>query len=30
VFGEPLFAKYFTVLDYQHNRIGVADRRVTF
>ena len=30
VFGEPLFAKYFTILDYQHNRIGVADRRVTF
>lgn len=30
VFGEPLFAKYFTVLDYQHNRIGVAERRVTF
>jgi hypothetical protein len=30
IFGEPVFNKYFTVLDYHRNRIGIADRRVTF
>jgi hypothetical protein len=30
IFGEPIFNKYFTILDYHRNRIGIADRRVTF
>lgn len=29
ILGEPVFKKYFTVLDYGKNKIGLAQPRVT-
>jgi hypothetical protein len=29
IMGEPLFRKYFTILDYGKNRIGLGPPRVT-
>lgn len=29
ILGEPVFLKYFTVLDYEKNKIGLAEPRVT-
>ena len=30
ILGEPIFKKYFVVLDYENNRIGFARQRVKF
>ena len=30
VLGEPLFKKYFFVLDYKNNKIGISHQRTSF
>lgn len=30
ILGEPLFKKYFFVLDYKNNRIGISHQRTNF
>lgn len=30
ILGEPIFKRYFVILDYEHNRIGVSPQRTKF
>jgi len=30
ILGEPIFKKYFIILDYEHNRVGVSLQRTKF